>query len=146
MRPRSPSVSQTAREALERASAAHKLAEGKLVYETAMSETFLGFRLNRASLSPEAQQALKALADKLLAENRNIYIEIQGHTDNTGPAEFNERLGLQRATAVRDFLHASGIPMHRLSVISYGPRLPVASNATREGRSQNRRVVLVVLK
>lgn len=139
-------ISTTAREALERAIAAGKLAEGKLVYETALSETFLGFRLNQANLSPEAQQALKALADKLKADNQNVYIEIQGHTDNLGPAEFNHRLGLQRAEAVRDFLLASGIPLHRMAVVSYGPRQPVASNATREGRSKNRRVVLVVLK
>jgi outer membrane protein OmpA-like peptidoglycan-associated protein len=139
-------ISATAREALERALAAGKLAEGKLVYETALSETFLGFRLNQTKLSPEARQALKDLANKLLAENRNVYLEIQGHTDNTGPAEFNQRLGLQRAEVVRDFLQQSGIPLHRLSVISYGARLPIASNATREGRSRNRRVVVVVLK
>ncbi len=139
-------LSATAREALERALAAGKLAEGKLVYETALSEALLGYRPYKTSLSPEARQTLKDLANKLLAENRNIYIEIQGHTDTSGTPALNRRLGQARAEAVRDFLHTAGIPLHRMSVISYGDSRPLADNRSREGRAKNRRVVLVVLK
>lgn len=139
-------VSATAREALERAQAAGKLAEGRLLAETVLSES-IGFQLKRSGLSESARLALLAFADKLKAENQGVYIEIQGHTDDTGPAETNLRLSRQRAEAVRDFLHQeAGIPLHRLAVAAYGEARPVADNKTREGRVMNRRVVLVVLK
>ncbi|MCP5277885.1 MAG: OmpA family protein [Thiobacillus sp.] len=139
-------ISATAKEALERARAAGKLAEGRLLMETVLSES-IGFQLERSGLSESARLALLAFADKLKADNQGVYIEIQGHTDDTGPAENNLRLSRQRAEAVRDFLHQeSGIPLHRLAVAAYGESRPVADNKTREGRVMNRRVVLVVLK
>ena len=139
-------ISATAREALERAMAAGKLAEGKLVYETVMTEVFLGYGPNRTELSDKARRALKRMADKLIAENQNVYMEIQGYTDTSGSAARNLRLGRQRAEAVRTFLHQNGIPMHRMSVISYGSANPIADNDTREGRAKNRRVAVVVLR
>lgn len=140
-------VSATAREALDRAIAAGKLAEGKLVYESALTEELTGFAAYQAQLGDEAKQALKELADKLLAENRNIYIEIQGHTDTSGKAARNLILSRERAEAVRNYLHkACGLPLHRLAVVAYGGEKPVVDNATKEGRAKNRRVVLVVLK
>lgn len=140
-------VSATAREALERAIAAGKLAEGKLVYESALTEELTGFAAYQAQLGDEAKKALKELADKLLAENRNIYIEIQGHTDTSGKAPRNLILSRERAEAVRNYLHkACGLPLHRLAVAAYGGEKPVADNASKEGRAKNRRVVLVVLK
>jgi outer membrane protein OmpA-like peptidoglycan-associated protein len=81
----------------------------------------------------------------LKAENQNVYLEIQGHTDSVGPEEYNFRLGLERAETVRRYLSESGIPLHRISVISYGEERPVATNKTKDGRSQNRRVVIQVL-
>lgn len=139
-------VSATAKEALERALAAGKLAEGKLLAETVLTEE-VGFGLERTRLSDEARQALATFAERLKAENQGVFIEIQGHTDNTGSTETNLRLSRQRAEAVRDYLHLeAGLPLHRLTVAAYGEARPVADNKTREGRIKNRRVVLVVLK
>jgi outer membrane protein OmpA-like peptidoglycan-associated protein len=140
-------VSATAQEALERAVAAGRLAEGKLVYETVLSEELANFVFERAKLTEASKAALTEFADKLRAENKNVFIEIQGHTDNLGPAAGNLRLGRERAETTRDFLHGScGIPLHRMTVVSYGETRPVAENSTREGRMKNRRVVLVVLQ
>jgi outer membrane protein OmpA-like peptidoglycan-associated protein len=139
-------ASATAKEALERAQAAGKLVEGRLLAETVLSEE-IGFDFEHAALNDASRQTLTAFADKLKAENQGVYIEVQGHTDDTGPAESNRRLAQQRAEAVRDFLHReAGIPLHRLTVAAYGETRPVADNKTREGRIKNRRVVLVVLK
>ena len=88
---------------------------------------------------------LGELATRLKSENQNVYLEIQGHTDATGPEEVNVRLGEQRAEAVRRYLSQGGIALNRMSTISYGSESPVAPNDTREGRSQNRRVAIVVL-
>jgi outer membrane protein OmpA-like peptidoglycan-associated protein len=139
-------ISATAKEALERAQAASKLVEGRLLAETVLSEE-VGFGFDKAALNEASRQALTAFAEKLKAENQAVYIEVQGHTDNSGPAEANLRLSRQRAETVRDFLNReAGIPLHRLAVAAYGETRPVADNKTREGRSKNRRVVLVVLK
>lgn len=140
-------ASKTAHEALERAKEAGKLAEGKLLYETVLSDDKVKFGLNRSSLSDEARAALDEFANQLKAENRGVYIEIQGHTDSSGAEEYNYQLGLDRAEAVKRYLNQQhDIPLHRMSVISYGESEPVADNSTRDGRAQNRRVNLVVLQ
>jgi len=135
----------TSREALERATAAGKLAEGKFMYTVVMSDDALKFPLGKSTLSPEAQERLTALAERLKGENKNVYVEVQGHTDATGSPEGNLRLASERAEAVRRYLNKQGIALNRMSTISYGEDEPVAPNDTREGRSANRRVVLVVL-
>jgi outer membrane protein OmpA-like peptidoglycan-associated protein len=140
-------ASKTAREALDRAVAAGKLAEGKLVYETVMTDDTLKFGSGRNGLSDATKAALSQFAGDLKAKNQNVFVEIQGHTDSTGPETLNERLGLQRAEAVRRYLAlAGGIPLHRMAAVSYGETTPVADNKTRQGRMANRRVVLVVLR
>jgi peptidoglycan-associated lipoprotein len=139
-------VSRTAQEALERARAAGKLAEGKLMYEGAMSDDTLKFDLDGAELDAAGKALLDAFAGKLKAENRNVYIEIQGHTDSTGNDAHNLKLSGERAEAVKRYLNMkTGIPLHRMATIAYGKSAPVADNKTRAGREQNRRVVLVVL-
>ena len=140
-------ASATAREALERAVAAGKLAEGKLVYETQLSDESAPFAFQSATLTDSAKQTLAVFASQLKADNQNVFLEIQGHTDNSGPAEVNHRLALARAESVRNYLHKDcGLPLHRMSVVSYGESRPLADNKTREGRMKNRRVQLVVLK
>jgi peptidoglycan-associated lipoprotein len=140
-------VQATAREALERAMAAGKLAEGKFIYETVLNDGTLRFPLGKSVLSAEGMKALDAFAARLRGENRNVFVEIQGHTDNTGSAAGNQALGQARAEAVRHYLATRGaIPLHRMDVISYGATAPLGENKTRKGREQNRRVVLVVLK
>jgi len=138
-------LDQTSKEALDRATAAGKLAEGKFLYQMVLSDDSVKFPRDSAKLSPEAQQRLADFAEKLKTDNRNVYIEIQGHTDALGSDEGNKRLGDERAEAVRLFMNEHGVPLNRMSAISYGKADPVAPNKTRAGRAQNRRVVLVVM-
>lgn len=133
-------------EALERANSAHLLAEGKFVYSTVLNGESINFSAGQAKLSKEAEAYLADLAAKLIADNQNVYLEIQGHTDATGPDALNVSLGLKRAEVVRHFLSQQGIALNRMSTISYGKILPVESNKTANGRASNRRVVIVVLK
>jgi outer membrane protein OmpA-like peptidoglycan-associated protein len=139
-------TSRTAQEALDRAVAAEKLAEGKFVFETTLSDKKIAFGFDKAALSPDDKAALDALVDKLKTENKNVYLEIQGHTDNQGPEVHNLKLGEERAAMVRHYLYTKGVALHRMNVISYGSASPVSDNKTRKGRAENRRVVIVVLK
>ena len=133
------------RQALERAQAAGKLAEGKFIFSLVLSDDAAKFPVNRHELSPEAMKALDTFAGRLKAENKNVYLEIQGHTDSTGPDSYNYKLGEARAEAVRRYLNKQGIALNRMSTISYGKDEPVDSNKTKEGRAKNRRVVVIVL-
>jgi Outer membrane protein and related peptidoglycan-associated (lipo)proteins len=138
-------LDKTTREALERAEAAGKLAEGKFVYSLVLSDDAVKFPVNRHELSKEAEDKLKDFAERLKGENKNVYLEIQGHTDATGAALYNYKLGEERAEAVRRYLSKQGIALNRMSTISYGKAEPVDSNKTRDGRAKNRRVVVIVL-
>jgi len=140
-------VSRTAQEALDRAEAAGKLAQGKFLYETTLSSQVANFSSSGSELSDEMKQALDEFAVKVKADNKNVFIEIQGHTDSIGTPELNLALGQARAEAVRRYLAMEGgIALHRMSVISYGESAPVANNMYRPGRAENRRVTLVVLQ
>jgi peptidoglycan-associated lipoprotein len=138
-------LDKTTREAMARAEAAGKLAEGKFLYQMVLSDDSVKFPVDSSKLSPEAQTRLTDFAQKLVAENKPVYVEIQGHTDATGSATQNMRLGQDRAEAVRLFLNLKGVPLNRMSTISYGQTSPVAPNNTRAGRAQNRRVVVIVM-
>ena len=138
-------LDQTSRDALQRAVAAGKLAEGKFLFETVLSDDSMKFPVSQATLSPEAQARLAAFIDKLKTDNRNVYVEVQGHTDATGPKDYNYRLGEERAEAVRRYLNEHGVALNRIGTISYGPDAPVAPNNNRAGRQANRRVLLIVL-
>lgn len=138
-------VEGTAGEALARANAAHKLAEGKFLYEVVLSDDSVKFPTDRHALSPEAEARLAEFAQRLKSENRNVYLEIQGHTDATGPEAYNDQLGEARAEAVRKYLSQQGVALNRMATISYGEEAPVAPNDTADGRAQNRRVAIVVL-
>ena len=139
-------ASRTAQDALQRATEAGKLAEGKLLYETVLTDEKVKFGFDVAELSPEAKAALDEFANGLVSAGKGVYIEIQGHTDAIGGESYNEHLGLERAEAVRRYLSQQHkFPLHRINIISYGESAPVADNDSREGRAQNRRVALVVL-
>ena len=138
-------LDKTSKEALDRAIAAGKLAEGKFQYALVLSDDSVKFPVNAATLSPEAEQRLSEFTEKLKADNKNVYLEIQGHTDNSGSKEYNDELGEKRAETVRKFLSQHGVALNRMATISYGQDAPVAPNETREGRAQNRRVVVMVL-
>jgi peptidoglycan-associated lipoprotein len=138
-------LDQSTQDALTRATAAGKLAEGKFLYSMVLSDDSVKFGANSAKLSPEAQQRLTDFAEKLKTDNRNVYLEIQGHTDSRGSETANQRLGEERAEAVRLFMNQHGVPLNRMSTISYGKADPVVDNKNRTDRAQNRRVVLIVM-
>jgi peptidoglycan-associated lipoprotein len=140
-------LSQESREALKRAQEAGVLAKGKVVFEQAFSEDRVKFGSDKYELDKGAQTALSEFASKVKALNDQYFVEIQGHTDDTGSSRYNDELGQRRADSVRRYLSREhGVALNRMSTISYGDTLPVAPNKTKAGRSQNRRVVLVVLE
>ncbi len=139
-------LSQEAKDALARAQSAEKLAQGKFLYQVMLSDDAAQFGFNKAELGPKAKEVLDNLAAQLKADNKNVWIEIQGYTDSVGNEEYNMKLGQERADAVRRYLSKVGVPLFRMSTISYGEENPVADNKTKDGRSQNRRVVVVVLE
>ena len=138
-------VDKTAHEALQRAIDAGKLAQGKFLYSMVLTDDATKFPVNGSTLSDEAKSRLTEFANKLKSDNRPVYLEIQGYTDSTGTPTSNLALGAARAEAVRLYLNEQGVALNRMATISYGQDNPVAPNDTKDGRAQNRRVVMVVL-
>lgn len=137
----------SARAALSKAEEAERMAKGKLLYSVTLSNDKVTFPPNRAHLSDEAKQLVDETVGPIVAENRGVFIEIEGHTDTTGPARYNQELAEDRALAVRDYLRDQHqIALNRMEVISYGETKPVADNKTRNTRAMNRRVVINVLE
>ena len=83
---------------------------------------------------------------KVLNDTPQLRLEIQGHTDDRGPADFNQLLSARRAQAVRDYLVGLGIGAGRLKAVGYGKTQPMATNATAEGRAKNRRVEFLPIR
>lgn len=119
----------------------------KLIYEVTISEASGNFKFGSAELPEAAQAQIDQLIEKLKSDpNKGGFIEIEGHTDNVGDEGINEKLGLDRAEAVQRYLYEQHqVPLHKMSVISYGEEKPEVPNTTRDGRAQNRRVVIRVL-
>jgi outer membrane protein OmpA-like peptidoglycan-associated protein len=133
--------------AMTKAQEAEKAAKGKLIYTVTLSNDKVRFPVNKAEISDEAKVLIDEAVAPLVQSNRGVYFEIEGHTDATGDAAYNFKLGEERAMAVRDYIakkHA--VALSRLNVISYGEEKPVAENKTREERAQNRRVVIRILE
>lgn len=140
-------LSQEAKDALKRAQDAGVLAKGKVVFQETFKEDRIRFKVNKYDLNKDAQAALDDFAGKVKALNEQYYVEIQGHTDDTGGRKLNDELGERRADEVRRYLSRSAqLPLNRMSTISYGDTLPAAPNKTKKGRAENRRVVIVVLE
>lgn len=139
------SATKLAQDALARAGEAQRLAQGKILYEATLTDDQVKFASGRAGLSNKSKQALDDIVNRIKSENKGVWIEVQGHTDKSGGKDANKRLGQQRADAVRDYLHAAGVPLHLINTISYGDTQPVANGRGRAAAAQNRRVVLVVL-
>jgi outer membrane protein OmpA-like peptidoglycan-associated protein len=126
--------------------AALEKARAKLVYEVVMSEQESGFRFDSAELPDAAKSQIDELVSKLKQEPMNVFITIEGHTDSIGSRAVNERVGLERAKAVEQYLYDEHqIPLHKMEVISYGETQPAAPNTTAGGRAQNRRVEIKVV-
>jgi outer membrane protein OmpA-like peptidoglycan-associated protein len=118
----------------------------RLIFEVVLSDSEGNFKSNDATLPDAAKQKIDEMIQRLKNDPKNVYIEIEGHTDSTGGKSINQKLGLDRAQAVQRYLYEQyQIPLHKMNVISYGDEKPVAPNNTKEGRAQNRRVVVRVL-
>jgi peptidoglycan-associated lipoprotein len=102
------------------------------------------FDYDSAELSPEARQALESNSEWLRA-NPSARIEIEGHCDSRGTAEYNLGLGARRAAAVRDYLASLGIPADRMTTISYGKELQLCQDETPACWADNRRAHFAVL-
>jgi len=129
----------TRADAIERASK-------RLVYEVVLSEDKGDFKFGQAALPEASVSEIDQLVQQLKANPNGAFIEIEGHTDNTGTKDINYKLGMERADAVKRYIYETHqVPLHRINVISYGEEKPIAPNNTRAGRAQNRRVVIKVL-
>jgi outer membrane protein OmpA-like peptidoglycan-associated protein len=118
----------------------------RLVYEVVLSEDKGNFKFGKATMPDEAKAEIDQLVAQLKAEPKGAYIEIEGHTDAAGPTTINYQLGLDRAENVKRYLYEQHqVPLHKINVISYGEEKPIAPNNTKDGRAQNRRVVIKVL-
>ena len=118
----------------------------RLVYEVTLSEDQGNFKFGGTDLPDTAKARLDEIVSQAKADPKGIYIEIEGHTDNVGNPAFNEKLGMERAEVVKRYLYEQHqVPLHKINVISYGEGKPVAPNNTRDGRAQNRRVVVRIL-
>jgi len=121
-------------------------ASKRLVYEVVLSEDSGNFKFGKTQLPDEAKAKIDEMVSQLKQDPKNIYIEIEGHTDNVGDKLVNEKIGLERAQAVQRYLYEQyQVPLHKMNVISYGEDKPIAPNKTKAGRAQNRRVVIKVL-
>lgn len=121
-------------------------ASKRLLYEVTLSEDQGGFTFGKAVLPDQATTRLDEIVTQLKSNPNGAYIEVAGYTDSRGSKDFNKRLGLERAEAVRRYLYEKyQIPLHKINVISYGAEDPVAPNTTKDGRAKNRRVVIRVL-
>ena len=121
-------------------------ASKRLVYEVVLSEDQGNFKFGKTTLPDEAKQKIDEMVAQMKQDPKNIYLEIEGHTDNVGDKATNERIGLARADAVKRYLYEQyQVPLHKMNVISYGKDKPAAPNKTKAGRAHNRRVVIKVL-
>jgi peptidoglycan-associated lipoprotein len=121
-------------------------ASKRLIYEVVISEDQGNFKFGKADLPDEVRARIDQMVADLKANPRGNFVEIEGHTDSSGNKTLNQRLGEERAEAVKRYLYeAHQVPLHKMNVISYGEDKPVSPNNTREGRAHNRRVVIRIL-
>jgi outer membrane protein OmpA-like peptidoglycan-associated protein len=111
-----------------------------------LSEDQGNFKFGKTALPDEAKAKLDDMIAQLKADPNGAYFEIEGYTDSVGDKKMNERIGLERAEAVKRYLYEQHqVPLHKMNAISYGEEKPIAPNTTKAGRAQNRRVVIKVL-
>ena len=136
---------ESATKAMAKAEEVDKAAK-RIVLEVVLSEDQGNFKFGNSLLPDTAKAKIDELVAKLMADPKGAYFEIEGHTDNVGDKIYNEKLGMERADAVKKYLYEQHhIPLHRMNVISYGEDKPVVDNKTKDNRAQNRRVVLRIL-
>jgi len=134
-----------ATQAGSKADAVDKAAK-RIIFEVVLSEDEGNSAFGKTMLPDDAKSKLDQMVTRLKADPKGAFFEIEGHTDNVGDKVYNEKLGMERAEAVKRYLYEQHqIPLHKMNVISYGEEKPVAPNKNKEGRAQNRRVVIKVL-
>jgi peptidoglycan-associated lipoprotein len=145
-------ATQAASQASTQAMAANTKAEEvdkaskRLVFEVVLSEDQGNFKFGKKELPDEAKAKLDEMISQIKADPKGAYFEIEGYTDSIGSPELNEKLGMERAEAVKRYLYEQHqVPLHKMNAISYGEDKPAADNKTKAGRAQNRRVVIKVL-
>ncbi|WP_459617982.1 outer membrane protein OmpA [Bordetella sp. 2513F-2] len=106
------------------------------------ADTFFDF--DKSTLKPEGRQLLDQVASQASTIDLETIIAV-GHTDSTGPEAYNQKLSERRAASVKSYLVSKGIDPNRIYTEGKGELQPVASNATREGRAQNRRVEIEIV-
>jgi len=115
----------------------------KVIFEVVLQQAGGDFKLGQTQLPDDAKAEIDRMVSQIKSDPKGAFFEIEGHTDNVGDKAYNERLGLDRAEAVKRYLYEQHqIPLHKMNVITYGEDKPVAPNNTRAGRAQNRRVVV----
>ena len=135
-------ASRSARAAGARVAAIEK-ASKKLVYDVALTADEANFAFGDAELPDDAKVRIDGMIHALIDDPQNVFIEIEGHTDDRGPHAVNMKVGLARAQAVQKYLYdVHQVPLHKMNIISYGEEKPATSNKTEAGRAQNRRVVI----
>lgn len=135
----------TADTAVTKADALDK-ASKRIIYQVTLNEAEGNFKFDSAVLPDAAKAKIDDVVKPILANPNGAYFEIEGYTDNIGSKDYNMKLGLERAEAVKRYIYQQyNVPLFRMSAISYGPENPVAPNTTAAGRAQNRRVVIKVL-
>jgi len=121
-------------------------ASRKLIFSVTLSTDQADFAVGKWDLPDAAKARIDELVGRVKADGQTVFFEIEGHTDSTGPKDYNYKLGLDRADAAKKYLHDQHqIPLHKMNVISYGADKPVAPNKTKADRAQNRRIVINVL-
>lgn len=138
-------VGTTADQGLQRANAAYRLAEGQLMHTVISESDTVLFATNKWKLSSEAQATLSAFAERLKADNKNVFVEIVGNGDPRGSVYANRILGEKRALEVRRFLSAQGVPLSHMSTVSWGEERSTATGSSPADLASDRRVVLRVL-
>jgi OOP family OmpA-OmpF porin len=115
------------------------------VYEKVTISATALFDFDSAALKPEGKTAIMEMADGIKAKGGSVVdVDVIGHTDSTGPEEYNEQLSLRRATSVKNYLVDQGVDPGIIDVSGKGETMPIADNGTRAGRAQNRRVEINV--
>jgi outer membrane protein OmpA-like peptidoglycan-associated protein len=104
------------------------------------------FKLNSTVLDAESKSTLDKIASDLSGQRQGYLVELQGYTDSTGSEQYNIGLSQRRAENVERYLVSKNVPLYRISIVGLGKDNPVADNKTRQGRDQNRRVEVRVLK
>jgi len=110
---------------------------------TIISMSDILFESGKATLKPSLKESLAKIAGILIVYKEPKLV-VEGHTDNVGAKEYNQKLSEDRASAVLGYLVEQGVAAERLTAVGHGFDKPIADNATNEGKAKNRRVDLVI--